>query len=77
MPRYYFDLWENDRIVVDEAGHDLPDLDVARKKAMDALGDAIRDYPIEGPEDRVAIDIRGDDKSIMTISAVLRIEPGE
>lgn len=77
MPLYHFHLWERDRIVIDDCGLDLPDLEAAKRKAIDALGDAVRDFAIEGFEDSVAIEIRGEDKSIMTISAVLRIEPGE
>lgn len=76
MPLYHFDLWERDRFVIDDCGLDLPDLETAKRRAIDALGDAVRDFVIEGVQDCVAIEIRDDDKSIMTISAVLRIELG-
>lgn len=76
MPWYHFDLWESDRIVIDDSGQELSGLDAARKKAIDVLGDAIRDHLSEDSPDRVAIDIRADSRFIMTASAVLRIAAG-
>jgi hypothetical protein len=45
MPRYYFPIIDNDRVIFDEEGIDLPDLETAireaRHGAYDMLNDAI------------------------------------
>lgn len=37
MPRYFFDIHENDKAHRDDEGHDAPDLGTVRMEAMKAL----------------------------------------
>jgi hypothetical protein len=46
MPRYYFNIYDHGRLIVDEEGTDLPDVAAARKEAEEGarelLADALR-----------------------------------
>jgi len=44
MPRYYFHV-ADDRTTTDAEGLELPDLEAARKEAIRAASDALRDGP--------------------------------
>jgi hypothetical protein len=64
MPRYYFDIRENDEIVVDELGMDFPDLQAAAIEAAQSLADMARDF-LPGAECySLAIEVRDDDKPL-------------
>jgi hypothetical protein len=43
MPRYYFDLWEDGDVAVDDEGMELRDIKAAREEAARSLGDMARD----------------------------------
>ena len=43
MPRFYFDICENDEIATDEVGLELPDLHAAEIEATQSLADMAKD----------------------------------
>jgi hypothetical protein len=47
MPLYFFDVLDGDEIILDEEGHDLPDVEAARsegvKGAREQIGFAAKD----------------------------------
>lgn len=64
MKRYYFDVRDQDGLVVDDEGIDLPDMDEVRAEVVQSLLDAVRDGPIISEE--VTVEVRDDDGSVMT-----------
>lgn len=49
MPCFFFDIHENEKVYRDDVGHELSDLDAARKEAMKALpGIAYDEIPKDG-----------------------------
>jgi hypothetical protein len=43
MPRFYFDTSDDERLIVDEDGIDLPGIQAARDEATRALADLAKD----------------------------------
>jgi hypothetical protein len=43
VPRYFFDIDDEDRHTYDESGEELPDLEAARSEAIRVLPDIARD----------------------------------
>lgn len=58
MPRYYFDIRENDEFVVDELGMDLPDLQAAAVEAAQSLTDMAKDLLPDSERYSLAIEVR-------------------
>lgn len=58
MPRYYFDVKDDDGTFVDEVGLELASMDAAIKEARRALADMVKDALRERDHDEVAIEIR-------------------
>ena len=58
MPLYYFDIHENDEIVVDELGMDLPDLRAAAIEAAQSLSDMAKDLLPDDARYSLAIEVR-------------------
>ena len=58
MPRYYFDIRENDTLVVDEEGLELPDLRAAEIEAAASLGHMARDALPGAERHHMAIEVR-------------------
>ena len=66
MPRYYFDVRDQDGVQYDEAGVDLPDLDAARR----ALGEMMQEGLAASGKAAIAIDIRtSSGKSVVEVVA--------
>jgi hypothetical protein len=42
MKRYYFDIRDGDKLVVDEEGMELPDVEAAQEVAARTLADLVR-----------------------------------
>ena len=63
MGRFYFHLKDGDRIITDEDGLDLPDLDAARREAIlgarELLADAIKAGKSKVPDALVIADEAG------------------
>jgi hypothetical protein len=49
MPHYFISL-VNDEAIVDEEGHELPDLEAARRAALKAAGEIVADEMAQGRE---------------------------
>lgn len=58
MPHYFFDEIDNGRVVRDETGYELPDMDAAKEAAIDALPDMARDQLPDGDEHLFAVRVR-------------------
>lgn len=66
MSRYYFDLRDQDGLVIDDEGVELPDVDAVEKEALQALIDAAREAlvrPVKARE--TAIEVRDDVGHVM------------
>ena len=64
MPQYYFDLVENGRVLRDEDGLVLDDLEAAKGQARRALADVVREEIMDGSPQttrEVAVHIRDHD----------------
>jgi hypothetical protein len=75
MPLFYFHLQEDDKLIEDPEGTDLPDPDAARQEAIlaarDILSNAIRDGKAKVPEAFVIADEAGHKIDVVPLSAVL------
>jgi hypothetical protein len=75
MRRFYFHIRENDKLVTDVEGVDLPDLAAARREAelsaREMLADAIKSGRERVPEAFVITDEEGRTLDTLPLSAVL------
>ncbi|MCK1738397.1 hypothetical protein IVA79_31590 [Bradyrhizobium sp. 138] len=58
MPRFHFDYHEAERVILDEVGQELQTADIARRMAMVALGEAVRDFTLAARPGSIAIVVR-------------------
>jgi hypothetical protein len=54
MPLFFIHLRNEDQDVIDREGHELPDLETARRQALSAAGEIIADEMARG-RDRIRI----------------------
>ena len=73
MPRYYFDYHEPSGVIPDQVGYDLPGMDAARKLALTALGEASRDFTAGGRIGRMALEVREESGSVLTVFAIIGV----
>lgn len=71
MPRYYFDVHDEEGTFVDLIGVELPDMDSALREARRALADMMRDALREQSLAGVAIDIRDGADGPVTLTVTL------
>ena len=64
MPRYYFDLFEDDRLMTDDEGVELRDLYEAREQAQRLLPDITRDVMPDGDSRAFTVLVRCSEKRI-------------
>ena len=76
MPRYYFDLHERDSVLIDDEGEDLRDAAVARKRAVQCLGEIIRDFA-KDTDDQITVEAREGDRPIWRATARVLVESCE
>ena len=50
MPRFYFDVFDNGRLITDDVGTELPDLYEARKQALSLLPAVASDISPDGDQ---------------------------
>lgn len=74
MPRYYFDVQEDDGWSVDEVGIELPDMDSAIREARLAIADMMRDALREQSGEGILIRIRDGADGPVLISVTLTTE---
>ena len=72
MPRYYFDIVEDDLIAVDEEGQEFPDLKTAELQATRSLAHIAQDMPL-GEDRDIAIQIRTKAGPAMTVEFNYRV----
>ncbi|HEY5721984.1 MAG TPA: hypothetical protein VIT45_06650 [Allosphingosinicella sp.] len=62
MPLYYIHLRNGEQDVIDEEGHELPDLESARRRALKAAGEIIADEMAQGRESiRIVLIVESED----------------
>ena len=62
MPRYFFDIHQDAKSYRDDIGHELPDLDAARKEAMRALPEiAYDEIAKDGDRQTFVVLVTGED----------------
>ncbi|MCK1719922.1 hypothetical protein [Bradyrhizobium sp. 141] len=71
MPRFHFDYHEAERVTLDEVGQELQTADVARRMAMVALGEAVRDFTHAARPGSIAIVVRKDAGILLRVRAVI------
>lgn len=75
MARYYFDLVDQDGLVVDEEGLEFGDMEGVEREATQAMADAARESlqrPIKPGE--AAIEVRDDAGPVMRVRFTVEIE---
>ena len=70
MARFYFDFHDANGIFRDDAGEELPSAIIARKEALEIVGQAVKDLTYRHSEGRVVIEVR-DDGPVLSVSAVV------
>ena len=58
MARFFFDFHDVGGIFVDGAGEELPNAAIARKEALETVGQAIKDLTFHHSDGRVVIEVR-------------------
>ncbi|WP_091967633.1 DUF6894 family protein [Bradyrhizobium shewense] len=71
--RFYFDYQDLAGTILDDDGEELPDLAAARDAAMRYLAEGIRDHSASGLTDRLSVNVRTKESSIMTVSATIEV----
>ena len=71
MPKFYFDFHDINGVLRDEAGDELPSAIIARKEAIETVGQAVKDLTFRHSDGRVAIEVRDGDGPILRVSAVV------
>jgi hypothetical protein len=75
MTRYYFDLRDEDGLVVDDEGMELPDIDAVEKEATHAMMDAAREALVRRVRPgETAIEVRDDAGHVMRARFNIAIE---
>ncbi|WP_038960298.1 DUF6894 family protein [Bradyrhizobium japonicum] len=74
MPKYFLDHHSNTSIEIDDEGIDLPDVDAARRLALEALGQSVLDGAPRSLMGRLAIEVRDPHGPILRASATVVLE---
>jgi hypothetical protein len=79
MPKYFFDVQDDDGVFVDEVGLELPDMQAAIREARRALADMVRDSLREPIGDGLSIAIRdgADGPMVLTVTLTTASPPGQ
>ena len=71
MPKFYFDFHDANGIFRDDAGEELPSAIIARKEALEIVGQAVKDLTYRHSDGRVVIEVRDGDGPVLSVSAVV------
>ena len=77
MPRYYFDMMDDDGLLVDDEGVELSDLDAAQEEAARSLGDMVRDATRNfkrGPIQQMGIEVRDEIGRVMHVRFSVEVQ---
>jgi hypothetical protein len=73
MPRFYFDIRDNQALAIDEEGLDLPDLRAAEVEAAQSLAHMARDMPAGTQHHHMAIEVRSDEGPLFQATFLFQI----
>ena len=73
MPLFYFDVRDNDRLLPDEDGLELPGVEEARHEAARALAEIAKDVVPGSTSRELAIEVRDETKQPL-LRTMLRFE---
>ena len=74
MPRFHFDISEDDHFTRDDDGREFEDVNAARREAVETGASIARDYFIAGKVEHVVINVREEDAPLLKISITLEVE---
>jgi uncharacterized protein with GYD domain len=74
MPRFHFDISEDDHFTRDDEGQEFADIKAARSEAVKTGTSIARDSFMSGMADHVIINVRDDDAQLLKISITLDVE---
>jgi len=82
MPRYFFDVFDGEKLVRDETGIELAGLEEVRIAAIDALPDIARDELPDGDQRQFWVQARDEEnrvvfKASLDFKAEWAVEPGK
>ena len=71
MARFYFDFHDANGIFRDDAGEELSSAIIARKEAIETVGQAVRDLTFRHSDGRVAIEVSDGEGPVLRVSALV------
>ena len=71
MARFFFDFHDAGGIFVDGAGEELPSAAIARKEALETVGQAVKDLTFHHSDGRVVIEVRDSEGPVLRVSALI------
>ena len=71
MPKFYFDFHDTNGVLRDEAGDELSSAIIARKEAIETVGQAVKDLTFRHSDGRIVIEVRDGDGPILRVSGVV------
>ena len=71
MARFYFDFHDANGVLRDDAGEELPSAIIARKVAIETVGQTVKDLTFRHVGGRVVIEVRDGDGPVLRVSAVV------
>jgi hypothetical protein len=78
MPRYYFDIRDNDELAADDEGLDLPNLQAVQIEAARSLADMAKHAVWEKAETilghRMAVEVRDDNGPVLQAKFTFELE---
>jgi hypothetical protein len=70
MPRFYFDVREDDAIVPDPEGQNMASVEAAEREAVEAAASIGRDYFMTARANSVAIEVKNEQRQPLLIVTV-------
>jgi Domain of unknown function (DUF6894) len=74
MPRFHFDISEDNHFTRDDEGQEFADVKAARKEAVETGASIARDAFMSGSADHVVIDVREDHARLLKISISMDVK---
>jgi hypothetical protein len=74
MPRFHFDISENNQFIRDDEGLEFKDVKAARKEAVETGASIARDSFVTGSGDHIVVNVRSDGTPLLKISITLDVE---
>ena len=71
MARFYFDFHDANGILRDDDGEELPSAIIARKVALETIGQTVKDLTFRHDGARVVIEVRDGEGPVLRVSAVV------